>query len=83
MTPYKAAFAIGADVRIADASRLTEFQQTWRYHHKLTAVQIKYAGVVTRVDKIGYYHGGDVLYWLRDVPGTWHEQCLYSAASEP
>lgn len=23
-----------------------------------------------------YYHGGDELYWLKGVPGVWHEQCL-------
>jgi hypothetical protein len=28
------------------------------------------------VAAIGYYHGGDVLYTLNDIPGIWHEQCL-------
>lgn len=23
-----------------------------------------------------YYHGGDELYALREIPGTWHERCL-------
>ena len=25
------------------------------------------------------YHGGDVLYVLENVPGTWHEDCLRRA----
>jgi hypothetical protein len=28
------------------------------------------------VQEVGFYHGGDVLYQLRGVPGTWHECCL-------
>jgi hypothetical protein len=28
------------------------------------------------VKQTGIYFGGDVLYWLEDVPGTWHERCL-------
>jgi len=63
-------------VRIADARRLQEFQRTWKYHHRLEAEQLKHAGEIGKVEKVGFYHGGDVLYELRGVPGTWHEQCL-------
>jgi hypothetical protein len=29
-----------------------------------------------------YYHGGDELYWLKEVPGVWHEQCLRIETSD-
>lgn len=32
--------------------------------------------------EIGYYHGGDELYWLKGVPGVWHERCLKAAIHE-
>ena len=30
------------------------------------------------VRDVSFYHGGDVLYSLEKIPGTWHEQCLSS-----
>ena len=77
---YKEKFPIGSTVRIVDAWRLKEFQQTWKFHHKLNPEQLAYAGKVAEVDKVGFYHGGDVLYELRAIPGIWHEQCLSAAA---
>jgi len=76
MALYKEEFPVGSMVRIADAQWLQEFQRTWKYHHKLDPEQLNYAGQVGKVEKVGFYHGGDVLYELRSVPGTWHEQCL-------
>jgi len=73
---YKENFPVGSKVRIADAPRLQEFKRTWKYHHKLDSEQLKYAGDIVEVEKVGFYHGGDVLYELRGVPGIWHEQCL-------
>jgi hypothetical protein len=33
--------------------------------------------MVSTVSSIGFYHGGDVLYQLRDAPRyTWHDACL-------
>jgi hypothetical protein len=73
---YKEKFPIGAKVRITDARRLHEFQQTWKYHHKLSTEQLTHGGDICEVEKVGFYHGGDVLYELRGLPGLWHEQCL-------
>jgi len=74
--PYKEAFPVGSTVRIADRGELQEFQRTWKYHHKLNPDQIEYAGRVAEVERVSFYHGGDVLYELRGVPGIWHQQCL-------
>ena len=35
-----------------------------------------FAGKAARVADVGFYHGGDVLYGLEGIPGTWHEACL-------
>jgi hypothetical protein len=82
MAPYKEDFPVGSTVRIADASRLQEFQRTWQYHHKLNPEQVGYAGQIAEVEKVSFYHGGDVLYELRGIPGIWHEQCLASVVQE-
>ena len=34
-------------------------------------------------ERVGYYHGGDVLYELEGVPGVWHEVCLRKAGTGP
>jgi len=82
MALYREDFPIGSRVRIADAQQLQEFQRTWKYHHKLNPEQLDYAGRVAEVEKVGFYHGGDVLYELRGVPGIWHEQCLGPVGGE-
>jgi hypothetical protein len=76
MAAYKEDFPVGSKVCIVDALRLEEFQRTWKYHHKLNAEQMAYAGKVAEVAKVSFYHGGDVLYELLGIPGIWHEQCL-------
>jgi hypothetical protein len=76
MAPYKEQFVVGSLVRIAEYEILSNFQRTWKYHNKLTCEQLKFAGQTVKVDKVGFYHGGDVLYELQGVPGVWHEQCL-------
>jgi hypothetical protein len=79
MPAYKEEFLIGSRVRIANACKLRNFLETWKFHHKLNPEQLEYAGKIAVVEKIGFYHGGDVLYQLRGVPGIWHEECLCSA----
>jgi hypothetical protein len=76
MSAYKEDFPVGSKIRIADTQRLREFQRMWKYHHKLKPEQLAYAGQDAVVEKVGFYHGGDVLYELRGVPGLWHEQCF-------
>jgi hypothetical protein len=75
---YKKKFPAGSRVRIAEIEELKKFQRTWRYHHKLEPPQLAYAGKLAEVKGVSFYHGGDVLYELRDIPGIWHEQCLAS-----
>jgi hypothetical protein len=77
---YNASFPVGTTVAVAPRADLEEFRRTWRYHHPLAQEQEAYAGHVARVESIGYYHGGDVLYRLKGLPGIWHEQCLLAAA---
>jgi hypothetical protein len=74
--PYNAAYAVGAEVRIAARSALGGFAKTWKLHNPLTIEQLPFAGRQATVPSVGYYHGGDVLYVLNDVPGVWHEACL-------
>jgi hypothetical protein len=83
MSVYKAEFPAGSKVRIAELLRLREFQQTWKYHHKLAPAQFEFAGQVAEVEKVGFYHGGDVLYELRGVPDIWHEERLGAASGLP
>ena len=73
---YKEAYPAGTEVRIADRGFLEHFMRTWQYHHKLKPEQLEYADRVTTVDTVSFYHGGDRLYELADVPGIWHEECL-------
>lgn len=83
MPPYKEKFPVGSKVRVASLSLLQEFTRTWTLHNELHTEQLGFAGLVTHVTKIGFYHGGDVLYELAEVPGVWHEQCLELAVDEP
>jgi hypothetical protein len=79
MRPYKAAFAVGSNVTIANLSNLEEFRRTWRFHNPLQEEQLAYAGKEARVAKVGFYHGGDPLYEMEGIPGVWHEVCLSKA----
>ena len=74
--PYNADFPKGSKVRIKSCKFLRNFRLTWKYHHPIEESQIAYGGTVAEVDSVGYYHGGDELYTLKFVPGTWHEECL-------
>ena len=82
MPPYHALFKVGERVRIASMEQLRDFQAAWRWHHPLTVEQLDFASMESVVGSVGYYHGGDVLYNLRDVPGTWHECCLQPAQEQ-
>jgi hypothetical protein len=73
---YNADFPEGSMVRIASREVLEHFIKTWTLHNKLQPDQLAYAGEIAKVESVGFYHGGDELYKLRDIPGVWHEQCL-------
>jgi|GEM_PF-937879 len=75
--PYVALFPVGSPVRVANFEDLEEFKQKWHFHHPLAPEQLQYAGVITTVTSVGFYHGGDPLYMLADTGKyVWHEVCL-------
>jgi len=74
--PYSERFPVGASVRVVPLSEHKRFSSEWKWHHPLQSDQLRFAGVVAKVREVGFYHGGDVLYQLDGLPGTWHEQCL-------
>lgn len=76
MSSYQEDFPVGSLVVIASRELLEIFKKEWKYHHPLQEEQLGFAEHQAEVVSVGYYHGGDVLYWLRDIPGVWHEQCL-------
>jgi hypothetical protein len=79
--PYHASHAVGSAVRIAARNVLDNFAKTWRLHNPLTTEQLAFAGHASTIKSVGYYHGGDALYVLSDVPGVWHDQCLDPTAT--
>jgi len=79
MTAYQALFDAGALVRIRPLGALQEFRSSWKLHHPLAEEQLDFAGRIATVAAVGFYHGGDVLYTLKDIPGIWHEGCIESA----
>jgi hypothetical protein len=80
--PYNAEYPKGAKVRVADLNVLEDFKRNWNLHNKLEPNQLEFAGVRAEVESVGFYHGGDELYKLKNVPGIWHEQCLEPEAAE-
>jgi hypothetical protein len=76
--PYSADYPVGSKVRIKSISMLQEFQRVWKLHNPLKEEQLQYAGCLCEVSKVGYYHGGDELYTLKDIPGLWHCCCIES-----
>jgi hypothetical protein len=73
---YDAAFPVGTPVQVVTDPELREFRASWKWHHKLSDDQMAFAGREAKVMRVGYYHGGDPLYELTNVPGLWHEVCL-------
>ena len=74
--PYQEEYPVGTLVRIAERSVLEEFIRTWKFHNKLQPQQLDCAGRIGKVKSVGFYHGGDELYEIENVPGIWHECCL-------
>jgi hypothetical protein len=80
VAPYKEDFPAGSTIKIRDRGFLERFKREWKYHHPLSDAQLDFAGATDRVRGAAFYHGGDVLYTLEKIPGTWHEACLESAS---
>ena len=74
--PYNEDYPIGTSVKIVNAEVLNEFMRTWNFHNKLLPEQLAFAGKTGTINWFGFYHGGDELYQIEGIPGTWHEQCL-------
>ena len=74
-----AKFKDGVSVKICPRTELENFLRTWKLHNKLQPDQLAYGGAKATVEKSFMYHGGYVLYQLKDVPGIWHEQHLQLA----
>jgi hypothetical protein len=78
--PYKATFAKGSKVRVIPKAALVAFARDWKYHHNLQSEQMEYAGATSTVKEVSFYHGGDQLYVLDNIPGIWNEPCLELAS---
>jgi hypothetical protein len=52
-----------------------DFQKFWTLHHPISDEMVSLAATSAVVKSVGFYHGGDVLYVVESVPGTWHERC--------
>jgi hypothetical protein len=81
MMIYKADYPKGTLVKIASLRDLQEFRESWRFHHPIQPEQLTHADQISLVNSISFYHGGDVLYQLEGIPGTWHQCCLQAAPS--
>ena len=76
MPLYSEQFPRGSRVQVVSRDALEAFRASWRLHNPLSAEQLRYAEHESTVTDVGFYHGGDVLYGLADIPGVWHEACL-------
>ena len=76
MPPYHASFPKGAQAQVASLDVLEKFRREWTRHDPILPEQLACADKIAVVKAIGYYHGGDVLYRLDELPGVWHECCL-------
>ena len=74
--PMQQGYPTGSPVKIAKQGALEEFMRTWKYHHPLQPEQVEFAGRIGEVESYGFYHGGDELYKVEGIPGTWPEVCL-------
>jgi hypothetical protein len=74
--PYREDYPVGTEVRIKSVQVLQHFYDSWKLHHPLLADQLAFSGRTTKVKGVSFYHGGDELYGLVDVPGIWHEQLI-------
>lgn len=80
--PYNEEFPEGSQVRILSREQLERFAKEWKHHNPLQQDQFGFAGQIAVVKTVSFYHGGDELYELKDVPGLWHEQCLTDATDQ-
>lgn len=80
--PYDAKFKKGEQVKIGLRDELERFMHEWHYHDPLTKEQLLYAGFVALIKDVGFFHGGEPIYELASIPGTWHEECLSGVSTK-
>ena len=73
---YQERFPAGTRVQIVSREELEQFQREWRLHNPLVTDRLAFGAREAVVAEVGFYHGGEPLYVLADVPGIWHERCL-------
>ena len=74
--PYREEFPVETRVRVKGSGELQRFRREWKLHNPLTDEQMSFASQAATVKAVAFYHGGDELYTLVDIPGLWHEQLL-------
>jgi hypothetical protein len=79
---YTPTFPVGSSVRVISRAALEGFAQGWKYHHKLLHEQMEFAGATSTGKEVSFYHGGDQLYVLENLPGIWNEPCLEPVKQE-
>ena len=79
---YDERFPVGTTVKIKEREYFQDFLKSWHLHNPLCPEQVSHGGQLDVVKKVGFYHGGDILYELEHSPGTWQEQCLQEAPRE-
>jgi len=71
-----AKFATGDRVKIVSKAALEDFFNSWKFNNPLEANQLAFGGSTARVEEVRMYHGGYIIYRLRNLPGLWHERLL-------
>jgi len=75
---YKEEFPSGSRVKIVNRADLASFFNNWKLHNPLEPWQLDFANQVAEVESVSFYHSGDELYKLKNIPGIWHEENLES-----
>jgi hypothetical protein len=73
-------FAVGTLVRVEERETLDRFLSTPTQHSSLTHDQLEYAGCKAVISEIAFDPGGEPLYSLENIPGTWYEACLRASS---
>ena len=72
MPAYHAAFLCGEKLKIKPISFLRQYlRPEWPSHNPLEPEHLEFAGQRVSVSAVSYYHGGQILYQLRGIPGYW------------
>lgn len=73
-------FAVGTLVCVEERDTLDRFLSTRTQHNPLTSDQLEYAGYKAVISEVAFDPGGEPLYSLENIPGTWYEACLRASS---